>query len=438
MSSPETPATVLLEPTSTPAEKRTLGIWGAVLHLFKGNIGPGVLALPFHFVRIGPLGGLLVTVVVAVQGIFTMLLLLQAQQTAALLSGRVGEPLSFEEVGTVALGLPGRIMVQTSLAILQLGICAVFISFCATNLMAVLSYGHTNVVLGVWGACSLLALLPTLKSLVPLSLFGSATMLTAIIVALAAAAIDLSATDTQPALFANPGVSEWGGALAATFYAFEGIGLVLPISNQVAPPTSAARSYEGGRRVSALVHSCTSGCERLGFPIVMLLTLSFVAALFAALGCTCGAAFPAIQSASITAFLAKRNYFYQSINILVAVAVLLTFPLQLTPASQVIESSLRLEGFVSRCLCKLLLVAGCTALVLLLPNLDTMISVIGSLANTSLAAIPCIFHAVLLPRRTGSSPWSQPHFCAVALDVAIVSFCLVVMGFGIYAAVHSA
>ena len=422
-------------PAAVDKEQRTLTLRGAAVHLFKGNVGPGVLALPLNFQRVGPLAGLVITAVVALQGIFSMVLLLRVQRGAAAAAAAVvaaghrdGEALSFEEVGFIILGSAGRVMVQTTLAVLQLGVCAVFISFCTTALRALLPLGRTTAVFLVWGACSLLALLPTLRSLVPLSIFGSICMLLAVGTALAAAVADLmdDARSVNPPPQPDDAsvLTDWGSAFAATFYAFEGIGLVLPIENQLAP---------NGELLGR-------DCGGWGFAHVLCGTLNVVALLFAAVGCLCSAAFPRIDSASVTAFLASRGPFFEFVNALVASAVLLTFPLQLTPASQVIEGALGLRGAGSRRFCRLLLVAGCALLVLILPSLDLLIDVMGSCANTVLAGLPCLFHATLTLRSKAPADASARRRRAgvLALDVSVMMLCAAVMGFGLRSAMLSA
>ena len=102
----------------TPAE--------AVVHLMKGNLGPGVLALPLQFVRVGPSIGLCILAVVGVQGVYCMWLIV-ATQHAAHFRGRASgarrvpstKALSFEDLGWLAFGTPGRCVVQAAVCVLQ-------------------------------------------------------------------------------------------------------------------------------------------------------------------------------------------------------------------------------------------------------------------------------------------------------------------------------
>ena len=73
---------------------------------------------------------------------------------------------------------------------------------------------------------------------------------------------------------------------------------------------------------------------------VLLRSMGVVALLFLLIGSTCGPAFPDIQDGSVTAYLTTRfpnSVWYKIINASVMLAVFLTFPLQLTPAMEVLE-----------------------------------------------------------------------------------------------------
>jgi hypothetical protein len=123
---------------------RTISPAEAVIHLMKGNLGPGVLALPLQFVRVGAPIGLAVLAIVGMQGVYCMWLIV-ATQHAVHKQGRAAElpdrrnspaePLSFEDLGQLAFGRSGRRLVQSSVLCLQLGICCVFLSLVGENLV---------------------------------------------------------------------------------------------------------------------------------------------------------------------------------------------------------------------------------------------------------------------------------------------------------------
>ena len=249
----------LLEPTEgRPPAPRPLSLPESFLHLIKGNIGPGVLALPLHFARTGPLLATGVTAVVVAQGMYGMRLLLHVQEIVVsrrtTVTDRSNHPCdatpggdaddaapSFEDVGAEVYGVAGRRAVQLTVLALQLGVCAAHLSLVATNVRAAAdgALDHRTALLVSYGCCSCLALLPRLTHLWPLSLFGSAAMMVALGSALAAAILQIVHPDAAPPAPpapppapAHPRAEMWACA-AAAFYAFEGVALVLPIRSQL-------------------------------------------------------------------------------------------------------------------------------------------------------------------------------------------------------------
>lgn len=331
---------------SPGCEPRFIYTAEAVLHLVKGNLGPGLFSLPLQFAIAGTLVGLSTLAVVAAQGLYCMWLLVHTQQQAESCRAwwlheqgpptpvvkssprspfglpsppprpRFSGPLTFDELGRLALGRCGQWTVQFCVLSLQLGICSVFISLVAENLLQPLPGGFTlgltreEAVLLAYVPCLVLSLLPDLSNLTPLSAFGTAAMLMVLLSVIATALQQLIALPFAPhASFsgvefpagddaaapaamavapfaatpaAAPGVLGISSCAAASFYAFEGMSIVLPIGNALAP-------HSAGDYAPLVVKSMGS-----------------VAVLFALVACLTALAFPAIDSSSVTAYLAHR------------------------------------------------------------------------------------------------------------------------------------
>ena len=134
-----------------------------------------------------------------------------------------------------------------------------------------------------------------------------------------------------------------------------------------------------------------------------------VGAFFLLVGGIAGAAFPHIHLASVTAYLSQfyggtdtiaGGYFFV-LNLVVAAAVLCTFPLQLTPAGHIFHQAIPRgcggsRSLVARRLANVLVVSGCAGLVYALPSLQALVDLIGALTNTTIAAIPCAIHLRVL------------------------------------------
>jgi len=147
---------------------------------------------------------------------------------------------------------------------------------------------------------------------------------------------------------------------------------------------------------------------------------------------------------------------YDGLNLLVALVVYLTFPLQLLPAAEVLssrwcgsrtapteraaeeetqpltqatsesEAEARpadpRSGSARQRLC---LVLGCNAVTLVVPQVGLLVALFGSVGWTVLAVAPALCRLALL-RRAGGMRCSA----RVALDLSVVGFCACVMVVG--------
>eukprot|EP01045_Picozoa_sp_COSAG04_P003748 COSAG04_NODE_155_length_22379_cov_5.613707_16_plen_208_part_00 len=189
-------------------------------------------------------------------------------------------------------------------------------------------------------------------------------------------------------------------------------------------------------------------------------------------GVSCGIAFRSegLGAGSVTAFLANHARSrgvsgwllrcYDGLNLLVALVVYLTFPLQLLPAAEVLSSrwcgsrtapteraaedaeetqpltqatasegaaegarpAAPRSGSARQRLC---LVLGCNAVTLVVPQVGLLVALFGSVGWTVLAAAPALCRLALL-RRAGGLRCSA----RVALDLSVVGFCACVMVVG--------
>ena len=111
---------------------RNLSFFEALLHMFKGSIGPGVLSLPY---ALSQSGICFLPVVLCLQAAcaYCMLLMVKMKQD---LESRpaTAHVSSYGDVAAVALGGGlGRGVVDLFVVLQQLGICTVYFSFFATN-----------------------------------------------------------------------------------------------------------------------------------------------------------------------------------------------------------------------------------------------------------------------------------------------------------------
>lgn len=292
-----------------PSSKTVLSTTATCLAIFKGNIGPGILNLPRAFALTGYGLGSLLFIAIGLQGIYSMWLLVECQRYIS--SNR---RLTFMDIAEHAFG-GGRI-VEILLFILQGGVCCVFLSLISTNLHAAIphyvSYVHAVLFVALYMVVS--STLREIKDLFYLNATANLFMVLAIVTAIAAGMI--MAHDNAHARFAKPGLSNVIFFTSDLFFAFEGIGLVLPIEN----------AYDHAN-------------NRMSFSFVLVSSMALVALAFGVTGVAGSIGFN-VQTGSITAFLHEEYpnvLWYSIVNVLVIVAVALTFPLQLAPAAQVLE-----------------------------------------------------------------------------------------------------
>jgi amino acid permease len=470
---------------SIPRHKR-LSATAAALALLKGNLGPGILNLPHAFARAGPALGAVLFLIVSLQGLYSMTLLVSCKNWILHYNHR-GEGVTsqinvqtFMDVTQFALGSAGGRLTELFVFVLQLGVCCVFISLIATNLQAAFLWLSSAVAIALIALAMMGAvLLRFIKDLFWLNAIANTFMFIAILTATIASLINIHrGLNQSEASSASHGTLSAGVSFTADmFFAFEGIGLVLPVENNYDHPPSHSTAP-------------TSSTKRWHFSSVLLLSMSAVALLFALTGLTASIGFSDIASASVTAYL-KHTYpnvlWFSIVNLLVLIAVALTFPLQLTPAMEVLEkwltefsqlgsswkcrhpctmhrsssddnavsSSSSLEdslhdhmshsGHIAAARTTVLasiwnqyswvvrrwmVVLSCAAFVYLVDDLGILVSLFGAVGQTGLAGMPCAVHLVLQRRHV-----APKNIVRTVADVLIIIFCTLVMILGCFLSV---
>lgn len=446
----------------------------ASMHLIKGNLGPGCLNLPHAFGLSGWLLGSGLFLLVAVQGIYSMMLLAECKQLLVATNRPV---YTFMDVAQVSLGPKGHAFVQMFLFILQAGVCCVFLSLIATNMRAQTSLSQNASVAVVTCALLFVVLIRTMKDLRWLSTTANVFMLTAILTA-AVSGISEVVQDDIP--LPNKGTSDLGDVatfISSMFFSFEGIGLVLPVEN-----TFTVSEFPD--EIEEANHFYRTG--------ILPGAMSVVGILFWIIGFFASWGFPDIENGSITAFLAEQfpdQPWFKAVNAMVMLAVFLTFPLQLTPALEVLEEwftpAIALssptttseeiqpaadassqetvpviqpvdstDGHREAALLadedenlapstnswwkkhqwivpRYAIVFGCSIVVLLVDDLGLLMALFGAVGQTGLAMMPCLCHLSL--QRHGIAP---KHRFKTLLDLLIVIFATLVMFFGLVVSVN--
>lgn len=288
----------------------------AYLNLLKANIGPGCLSMPFAFSQAGVALGPVAFVGVAAFSIYNMHLLLQCKHH---LESKSFSVQSYGEIVERTLGTRGKEVAETSLMLVQLGICCVIFNFVAESYLAYkhVDEGHAGAVLLATPFLAALCLLRELKSLVPFSLLANIATVAGLGVVVVEAGAKIATQGFDPHLQAF----HWETLpifLGLTVYSFEGDSVMLPVENSMREP------------------------ER--FPSVLNKAMGTVFTMLLSVGLLCYLAFGDLADVPITVELLQRSAVdapaIEFVNILLGIAVFLTFPLQMRPAVEVVERRL--------------------------------------------------------------------------------------------------
>ncbi|BFZ55685.1 hypothetical protein PYCC9005_002726 [Savitreella phatthalungensis] len=353
-------------------ERGEASVTKAVLLLLKSFVGTGVLFLPKAFLNGGMLFSSLVLLGVSAISLWCFLLLVNT---------RLVVNASFGDIGGHLYGKHMRTAILVSIVISQIGFVCAYMAFTAENLGAFV-YAVTD---GQerWSMMALIGLQLTL--FLPLSMIRDIGKLsfTALI---ADAFILLGLLYLYYAdiyHIVDRGISDivlfnerdWTLFIGTAIFTFEGIGLIIPITQAMRQPEK--------------------------FPAALGGVMLFITILFTSIGALSYAAFGSRTQTVILSNLPQGNRFVNSVQLLYSLAILLSTPLQLFPAIRILETAIFTKsGKFSRKTkwtknaFRVLLVL-CSALVALLgaDDLDKFVSLIGSFACVPLVFVyPPLLH----------------------------------------------
>ncbi|KAF6210808.1 hypothetical protein GE061_013919 [Apolygus lucorum] len=355
-----------------------------MVHLLKGNIGIGILAMPDAFLNAGLAVGTVGTLVMGLICTHCMHIIVRCAHE---LCGRYQAPfLTYSQVanrsfksGPVSVQRYSRLIrwvVNIFLVITQLGFCCVYFVFVGENIKQVVDlYDPFQVKLDVhWYIAG--ALLPmillswvnNLKFLAPVSMIAAILTFVGLGITFYYVLIDLPSVQTV-SLSAN--VSQLPLFFGTAIYAFEGIGVVLPLENNMENPE------DFGGLTGVLNTSM----------VIVALMYTFVG-FFGYLKYGGGN----MILGSITLNLPQNEGLAQSVRIMMALAIFLSYGIQFYVPMRIfwppIERRLRTQyKLLAELATRTLLVIFTFALAISVPNLSAVISLVGALSSSTLALI---------------------------------------------------
>ncbi|KAF5289662.1 hypothetical protein FQR65_LT11779 [Abscondita terminalis] len=369
-----------------------------LMHLFKGNVGSGVFAMGDAFKNSGIVVGPILVPIMGLICVHSQHLLLNASRylkknlsldknpdfaTTAELCFATG-PKKLQKLAPVI-----RVLVNLFLSITQFGFCCVYFVFISTNVKQIMDYNgfvysvnaHMAVVLiPVLLSC----LVRNLKYLAPLSTIANVLMLTGIIITLYYACqkpfseVEAFSSIRQLPLF-------FGTAL----FAFEGIGLVLPLQNE-------------------MKHS-----DHFDKPLgVLNVGMTFVTFLYLVVGILSYLKYGTGIQGSVTLNLPEDDILAQVVKAIISLGILFTFALQFyIPIGIMFPSVKKYFGPLSRPVLVELIFRTAFVLVTftlaeIIPFLDLFITLVGAFSSTAIALIfPPILELVNASATSTLTPW---------------------------------
>jgi len=283
----------------------------AVLMLLKSFVGTGVLFLGKAFFNGGILFSSAILIFIALISLYSFLLLVK---TKFVVSG------SFGDIGGTLYGPWMRYCILTSIAVSQIGFVSAYIIFVSENLQAfVLAITKCATLLGIQYFILLqmiiflpLALIRNLAKLSTTALVADAFILAGLIYIFGSeAAIIGQRGPAQVELF---NAKDWPLLIGTAVFSFEGIGLVIPITDAMKEPRK--------------------------FPAVLSGVMIFLMFLFCGAGVMSYLTFGADVQTVVIVNLDTTSKFTQAVQFLYSLAILLSAPLQLFPAVRIMENGL--------------------------------------------------------------------------------------------------
>ncbi|KAM3388787.1 hypothetical protein ACQJBY_011118 [Aegilops geniculata] len=359
-------------------------------NVFIAVVGSGVLGLPYTFSRTGWAAGSILLLAVAGLTFHCMMLLVACRRRLADEHPKIA---SFGDLGAAVYGAAGRHTVDAMLVLSQASFCVGYLIFIANTLAHLHPIGDpfesspllTAKALFIWVMLPFqlgLNSIKTLTLLAPLSIFADVVDLGAMGVVLGQ---DVSTWLTErPPVFAFGGPAELLYGLGVAVYAFEGIGMVLPLEAEAADK----RKFGG----------------TLGLSMV------FIAVMYGLFGAMGYLAFGASTRDIITTNLGA-GWLSVTVQLGLCINLFFTMPVMMNPVYEVAERLLYGKRYAWWLRWILVVFVGLMAM--LVPNFADFLSLVGSSVCVLLGfVLPAAFHMKVLGAEIG---WP-----ALIADVAVI------------------
>ncbi|XP_012216315.1 proton-coupled amino acid transporter-like protein pathetic [Linepithema humile] len=363
---------------------------GSVMHLLKSSLGTGILAMPHAIKNGGLLFGGIGTIIIGFICAHCVHILVR---TSHVLCRRTKTPqLTYAETAYAAFfcgpkfvrpwANVSKIFVNVALCATYVGGTCVYIVFIASSLKQVTDFRtgrNINIrlyIVSLIPALILLGQVRNLKYLVPFSLLANIFMLSGFSITLYYVFSSIQWNNNPNVkLFAS--VEQLPRFFATVIFAIEGIGIVMPVANNMRHPT-----------------------HFLGCPSVLNVTMSIVVALYAVMGIFGYLAYGEHSLASITLNLPVEDDLAQAVKLLIAAAVLFTYGLQYFVPLEIIWNAIKhmfshKYEAVGETFMRIGMVMLTVIIAIAVPELDPFISLVGAIFFSILGiSIPAVVETI--------------------------------------------
>ncbi|XP_075991469.1 proton-coupled amino acid transporter-like protein pathetic isoform X2 [Anticarsia gemmatalis] len=369
-----------------------------LIHLLKGSLGSGILAMPMAFRHAGLYFGLVATF--AIGGICTYCVHVLVK-TAHELCRRIQKPsLGFAETAEAAFlsGPPGvhkfsrlaKAMVNWFLVIDLLGCCCVYIVFVSKNVKQVVDFYTKDTewhdqdiryyMAVLLPLLIVMNLIRNLKYLAPLSMIANLLVGTGMGITFYYLFQDIPSIGERDKFTEFSRLPTFFGT---AIFALEGIGVVMPLENNMKTPT-----------------------HFIGCPGVLNTGMFFVVSLYAFVGFFGYLKYGPDTSSSITLNLPQDEVLGQSVKLMIAVAIFFTYSLQFYVPMEIIWKNVRHWFGAKKNLAEYSIRIGIVIMTLCIaiaiPNLGPFISLVGAVCLSFLGLIfPAVIETVTF--------WDRPN-----------------------------
>ncbi|CAN4116716.1 unnamed protein product [Withania somnifera] len=340
-------------------------------NVFIAIVGAGVLGLPYTFKRTGWVMGALMLFSVAFLTYYCMMLLVFSRRKIES-HLKFSQISSFGDLGFAVCGPIGRLAVDVMIVLSQAGFCISYLIFIANTLAY--CFGNFKILglppkaVYIWSCFPFqlgLNSIPSLTLLAPLSIFADVVELGAMgVVMVEDVMIYLKSSHV---LEAFGGFSVFFYGLGVAVYAFEGVGMVLPLEAE------------------------TKDKEKFGK--ILGFSMALISLMYGAFGVLGYFAFGEDTKDIITTNLGK-GLLSSLVQIGLCINLFFTFPLMMNPVYEVVERRL-CEGRYCVWL-RWIVVLAVTFVALLVPNFADFLSLVGTSVCIILGfVLPALFHLIV-------------------------------------------